>query len=134
MDYQEPSWAVPPPKDANWTLLEIKGGIPVASHSLNNNKCTLLGRASPHIQLHHESCSRLHARIAFDSQGTPWLRDLSSTHGTTVNRQRLPPAAIGNFESTTTKRGSRGIVLYPGRFTTVWCINTNILFGRTTRI
>lgn len=30
----------------------------------------------------HESCSRLHARIAFDSNGIPWLRDLGSGNGT----------------------------------------------------
>ena len=64
----------------------------------------------------HESCSRQHARIAFDAHGTPWLRDLGSGNGTFVNEKQLPPEACGKvYESTNSNRkGSRGVVLYPG--------------------
>ena len=66
------------------------------------------------IVLYHESCSRRHARVAFDSRGVPWLRDLGSAHGVTVNKKPLPAPAIGKVESVSTKTGSRGVVLFPG--------------------
>lgn len=114
----EPSWAVPPPSNDTWTLVEIKGGVEVASYPFQQ-KCIVLGRAASdlgthHVTLAHESCSRHHARIAFDSGGIPWLRDLASSHGTFVNKKKLPPAACGKEESSSSKRGSRGVVLYPG--------------------
>jgi pSer/pThr/pTyr-binding forkhead associated (FHA) protein len=117
--YQEPSWAVAPKENCCWTLLEVKGGVEIATHKLSK-ACTLLGRAiiesdcDDDIPLAHESCSRFHARIAFDGRGIPWLRDLASAHGTTVNRKKLPPAAVGKVESISPKAGSRGVVLHPG--------------------
>jgi len=123
-DYTEPTWAVTPSSEYKWSLLEIKGGVEVASYRLDK-KCIVLGRASQTIPLLHESCSRHHARIAFDQNGIPWLRDLHSSHGTTVNRKRLPPAAIGKMESTSTKSGARGVILYPGDV---------LQFGASTRL
>ena len=125
MAYQEPPWAVKP-SISEWKLTEIKSGVHIADHELDR-PCTLLGRAEDQVDiaLQHESCSRQHARIAFDSTGTPWLRDLQSTHGTTVNKKRLPTQAIGKQESNSTKAGSRGVVLYPGDV---------IQFGASTRI
>ena len=74
-------------------------------------------------------CSRLHARIAFDSTGTPWLRDLGSGNGTTINKKNLPPQSIGKLEANTPatmkKPGSRGVIVYPGDV---------IQFGASTRI
>jgi hypothetical protein len=74
-----------------------------------------MGRDADQAQIvvAHASCSRLHARIAFDSAGTPWLRDLASTHGTRVNKKALPAAACGKTESNGTHAGARGVVLYP---------------------
>jgi pSer/pThr/pTyr-binding forkhead associated (FHA) protein len=106
--------------------MEIKGGVQIAQHVLDR-PCVLLGRAADqvHIVLQHESSSRQHARIAFDVTGTPWLRDLSSAHGTTVNRKRMPAAAVGRSESLSRKAGSRGVTLYPGDI---------LQFGASTRI
>lgn len=78
----------------------------------------------------HESCSRLHARIAFDGGGTPWLRDLGSGNGTFVNGRRLPREACGKGEIEKDgvgdgKVGSRGVVVYPG---------DAIKFGASSRI
>ena len=84
----EPSWSVPPPRSAEWTLDEIKAGNVLATHSLTGilsgggGGCAVtFGRigddpALVDIVTAHESCSRVHARIAFDSSGSPWLRDL----------------------------------------------------------
>jgi pSer/pThr/pTyr-binding forkhead associated (FHA) protein len=110
------TWAVAP-KENGWTLLEVKGGAKVATHQLSK-ACTLLGRSCDHnnddIALVHESCSRFHAQIAFDGRGIPWLRDLASAHGTTVNHKKLPPAATNNVESASPKAGSWVVLLYPG--------------------
>ena len=112
-DYQEPSWAQAP--GHAWALVEIKNGTEIARHVLSKS-CVLLGRAADMVDivLYHESCSRRHARVAFDSRGVPWLRDLGSAHGVTVNKKPLPAPAIGKVESVSTKTGSRGVVLFPG--------------------
>jgi pSer/pThr/pTyr-binding forkhead associated (FHA) protein len=122
-DYQEPPWTAPPTGD--WKLLEIKGGMQLTTHVLV--RCTVLGRAEDVVDIHlaHESCSRQHARIAFDQTGTPWLRDLGSTHGTCVNKKALPRAACGKTETSSTKTGARGVVVYPGDV---------LQFGASTRI
>ena len=98
----------------------------MAKHKLDKN-CIILGRATDmvDITLAHESISRQHARIAFDSQGIPWLRDLQSTHGTLCNKRRLPPPAVGKVESNSHQAGSRGVMIFPGDV---------LQFGASTRI
>ncbi|KAL7529060.1 hypothetical protein ACHAXR_007957 [Thalassiosira sp. AJA248-18] len=133
-----PSWSRPP--QHAWQLEEIKHGNIISSHPLNdviqnNNSssscCITFGRIADDpsvvdIVTAHESCSRLHARIAFDQNGTPWLRDLGSGNGTFVNERRLPPEACGRGEEPNgNRKGSRGVVLYPG---------DAIRFGASTRI
>jgi pSer/pThr/pTyr-binding forkhead associated (FHA) protein len=124
----------------SWSLMEIKSGVEVARHDLSSRPYTLIGRDADacHVVLQHESCSRLHARIAFDNGGVPWLRDLSSTHGTTVNKRKLPAAACGKQEesATCTKPGARGVVLYPsdvlqlGASTRLYCLQGPEVFAR----
>jgi len=131
MSYQIPKWAQTPPPQYHheWFLTEIKGGVEVAKHPLHTQACTVLGRAADqvHIPLQHESASRQHARVAFDSHGIPLLKDLSSTHGTTCNKRRLPTAATGKHEAskTATHKGARGIMLFPGDI---------LQFGASTRL
>ena len=112
-DKDDPSTTTTP----EWKLLQVKEGVVVATHTLSHQACTVLGRAADQVDivLQHESCSRQHARIAFDGQtGTPWLLDLHSTHGTTVNRRPLPAAARhAEIYTTDDKTGSRGVILYP---------------------
>lgn len=131
--YQSPPWAQPPQQPSSngadtdcWKLLEIKSGVQVAEHVLTD-ACTILGRAEDQVQivLAHESCSRIHARIAFDHSGVAWLRDLGSTHGTIVNKRRLPSNACGLAESNSTHAGSRGVRVYPGDV---------LQFGASTRL
>ncbi len=120
------SWTRPPQHP--WTIDEVKNGNVITTYSLNdiiqtqNSKNSFpsitFGRIADDpsivdIVTAHESCSRQHARIAFDCHGTPWLRDLGSGNGTFVNERRLPPEACGKF-STSNQKGSRGVVLFPG--------------------
>jgi len=123
--YQEPEWAQKP-SSASWTLSEIKGGVEVARHDLSARPTTIFGRAVDmvHIPLHHQSISRQHARIAFDNNETPWLRDLQSAHGTIVNKRRLPAQACGKQESNSKDAGARGVILKVGDM---------IKFGASTR-
>ena len=127
MSYVPPRWAQTPDSVYEWSLLEIKGGVPVGHHPLHTKACTVLGRAADQVDiaLQHESISRQHARIAFDSGGFPWLRDLGSTHGTTCNKKTLPPVAVGKMERDDQSKGSRGVMIFPGDI---------LRFGASTRI
>ena len=106
----------------DWRLDEIKGGLTICQHSLHGIPLILFGRVSPEATLPHESlfvltahesCSRMHARIAFDRSGLPWLRDLGSNNGTFVNTKKLPPQSTGRNENGKGE-GSRGVRLFPG--------------------
>ena len=124
--YPDPEWAQLP-SDSSWFLLEIKGGVEIQRFDLSRRKSWLLGRAADqvHIPLAHDSISRCHARLAFDSSGVLWLRDLQSRHGTKVNKKDFPAQAVGTIESNSTKPGSRGVQIFPGDV---------IQFGASTRI
>lgn len=124
--YMKPNWCCAP--SSKWNLDEIKNGIIVQNHDLSTSLIAF-GRAadvkeSTNICTAHESCSRLHARIAFDSHGIPWLRDLGSGNGTRVNKIALPKRSIGRVENLKGE-GSRGVMIYPGDM---------IQFGASTRI
>mmetsp|Transcript_16034 Transcript_16034/g.24948 ORF Transcript_16034/g.24948 Transcript_16034/m.24948 type:complete len:715 (-) Transcript_16034:1160-3304(-) len=140
--WQPPCWSQIPPSTQQWHLDELKNGILLGTHSLNTllstnrRRCITFGRIDDPTQIDiltaHESCSRLHARIAFTSSGgIPYLKDLGSGNGTFVNNRQLPPEACGKWECTDENnkekevRGSRGVVLYPG---------DAIRFGCSTRI
>ena len=43
------------------------------------------------VVLEHPTASRLHAVVQFNKDGSFYLYDNASTHGTTLNRQKLPP-------------------------------------------
>jgi FHA domain len=114
---QSPAWAQPP--SHSWSLMEVKNGVEFALHKLScqpGRNIIVIGRdAQADIVLQHASISRFHARIAFDKeQGSPWLRDLSSSHGVFVNKRRLPPNSIGRDESVSSVAGSRGVIIFPG--------------------
>lgn len=134
-----PYWSQPPSQAHQWNLLEIKQGNLISSHSLNElasnrSGCVTFGRMDDSslvdVVTAHESCSRLHARLAFDHSGNAWLRDLRANNGTFVNNRRLPPEACGKLEvgkgaKEDGARGSRGVMVYPGDV---------FKFGASTRI
>ena len=119
-----PYWSQPPSSIHQWNLLEIKQGNLLSSHSLNEiashrSGCVTFGRMDDSslvdIVTAHESCSRLHARLAFDSSGNLWLRDFKTNNGTFVNKVRLPPEASGKHEIAQGSkedgvRGCRGVM------------------------
>lgn len=137
--WETPYWSQPPSNSHEWNLLEIKQGNLLSSFSLNKlaserSGCVTFGRMDDSslvdVVTAHESCSRLHARLAFDSSGNLWLRDLQSNNGTFVNNIRLPPEACGKVEAPKGSkadgaRGSRGVMVYPGDV---------FKFGASTRI
>ena len=137
--WEAPYWSQPPSNSNEWNLLEIKQGNLLSSFSLNQlasgrSGCVTFGRMDDSslvdVVTAHESCSRLHARLAFDSSGNLWLRDLQSNNGTYVNNIRLPPEACGKVEASKGSkadgtRGSRGVMVYPGDV---------FKFGASTRI
>ena len=119
-----PYWSQPPSSTHHWNLLEIKQGNLLSSHSLNEiasrrSGCVTFGRMDDSsvvdIVTAHESCSRLHARLAFDSSGHLWLRDFKTNNGTFVNKVRLPTEASGKYEIAKGSkedgvRGCRGVM------------------------
>ena len=99
-DDASPAWAGPPPTGtAPWTLEIIRSGVVVAPPSpLPVNPATgaaTVGRSpDAAIIIEHASSSRCHARLQVrSSDGALFIRDQSSTHGTCVGADRLPPRA-----------------------------------------
>ena len=87
---ENPSWSASPQASDQWFIEEIKNGVVVSKHSLSR-QCTYFGRAEDevHIPTSHPSCSRCHARIAFDKSSIPFLQDLNSGNGTIVNKKTI---------------------------------------------
>ncbi|XP_031211231.1 kanadaptin isoform X2 [Mastomys coucha] len=98
--YQEPSWGSP--ATAPYSLETLKGGTILGTRTLKDTSRCLFGRlASCDICLEHPSVSRYHAVLQHrgadpsgDSDGHEqgfYLYDLGSTHGTFLNKTRIPP-------------------------------------------
>ncbi|XP_032764862.1 kanadaptin [Rattus rattus] len=98
--YQEPSWGSP--ATAPYSLETLKGGTILGTRTLKDTSYCLFGRlASCDICLEHPSVSRYHAVLQHrgsdpsgdsDDQGQGfYLYDLGSTHGTFLNKTRIPP-------------------------------------------
>ncbi|VDM35390.1 unnamed protein product, partial [Hydatigera taeniaeformis] len=106
--YQPPSWACVCPSESCYFLEVIKNGtsLPEATIDLSNIDHCILGRQSGPLlnpqnptgrvsTLLHPSISRGHAVLQFGNNHdlTPgwYIYDLDSTHGTFVNKHRVPP-------------------------------------------
>ncbi|XP_051037779.1 kanadaptin [Phodopus roborovskii] len=98
--YQEPSWGSP--ATAPYSLETLKGGTILGTRTLKGTSCCLFGRlASCDVCLEHPSVSRYHAVLQHrgsdpdgesDGHGQGfYLYDLGSTHGTFLNKTRIPP-------------------------------------------
>lgn len=102
--YVEPEWAVKPEDNFSFEVLK-NGKIIETFKDLESKSCWSFGRLPKvnDIELAHPTISRFHAVLQYrgvsaedDGQSTKpgsgwYLFDLGSTHGTLVNKQRIPP-------------------------------------------
>ncbi|KAL2773755.1 kanadaptin [Daubentonia madagascariensis] len=98
--YQEPPWGGP--STATYSLETLKGGTILGTRSLKGTSYCLFGRLSScDVCLEHPSVSRYHAVLQHRASGPDrecdghgpgfYLYDLGSTHGTFLNKTRIPP-------------------------------------------
>ncbi|XP_054424476.1 kanadaptin isoform X2 [Pteronotus mesoamericanus] len=98
--YREPPWGGP--ATAPYSLETLKGGTILGTRSLKGTSCCLFGRLSScDVCLEHPSVSRYHAVLQHGPSGPDgecdghgpgfYLYDLGSTHGTFLNKTRIPP-------------------------------------------
>ncbi|RAH46709.1 putative FHA domain protein SNIP1 [Aspergillus brunneoviolaceus CBS 621.78] len=104
LKYHEPPEARKPPAKDSWRLYVFKGRDLLEMVELNVRSCWLVGREHLVVDfpLEHPSCSKQHAAIQFrfvekkneygDRIGRvkPYVIDLESANGTTVNGDRIP--------------------------------------------
>ncbi|KAI9915045.1 hypothetical protein PsorP6_007028 [Peronosclerospora sorghi] len=101
--YAPPAWS-PSGRNVFGLYLEvIKSGVVVETIALPRptaRSYTFVGRLATacDVVLVHASISRVHAVLQFDAQGALFLYDLRSTHGSIVNKRRIPAEAFVRLE------------------------------------
>lgn len=101
LKYSEPSWGGQPP-EASYSLEILKNGTIVDAVPLAQRSYYVVGRLPVcDVSLEHPSISRYHAVIQYRSlageSGSAgedtgfYIHDLGSTHGTVVNKNKIPP-------------------------------------------
>lgn len=99
--YTEPSWGGEPPEQP-YALEILKNGTIVDTVPLTARSYFLVGRLPVcDVSLEHPSISRYHAVIQYRGPGAEggsvgeetgfYVHDLGSTHGTVVNKNKVPP-------------------------------------------
>ncbi|KAM6324259.1 kanadaptin [Aegotheles albertisi] len=96
--YEEPPWGSRPPAGAGYGLEVLKGGVALGSVRLEGGSWFLVGRLPGcALALEHPSVSRHHAVLQYRGAGGSdpaagfYVYDLGSTHGTFLNKARVPP-------------------------------------------
>lgn len=100
--YTEPPWSGKPPDSRPYALEILKNGAIVDTVPLNQRGYFVVGRLPVcDVSLEHPSISRYHAVIQYRSQAGEsesvgeeegfYIHDLGSTHGTVVNKNKIPP-------------------------------------------
>lgn len=100
--YTEPSWGGKPPDSRPYALEILKNGAIVDTVPLNQKSYFVVGRLPVcDVSLEHPSISRYHAVVQYRSQAGEsesvgeeegfYVYDLGSTHGTVVNKNKIPP-------------------------------------------
>ncbi|XP_035177161.1 kanadaptin [Oxyura jamaicensis] len=99
--YEEPPWGCRPPAGAGYGLEVLKGGVVLGSVRLEGGSWFLAGRLPGcALSLEHPSVSRHHAVLQYRGPGSSpdgsdaagfYVYDLGSTHGTFLNKARVPP-------------------------------------------
>ncbi|KDO21609.1 hypothetical protein SPRG_13293 [Saprolegnia parasitica CBS 223.65] len=92
--YVPPEWAGGGQNVYGLSLEVIKSGVILDTVALDAKPFFVAGRMEPlcDLVLQHPSVSRTHAALQFDADGKLFVVDLKSTHGTHVNKRRLPPS------------------------------------------
>ncbi|CAG9536161.1 unnamed protein product [Cercopithifilaria johnstoni] len=101
LEYVPPPFAVEPSDDIHYGFEVIKNGIIIDSVNFEKRKAEtfiVIGRLpSCDIQLEHPTISRHHCILQYGDDlmnrtGKGWyIYDLGSTHGTRLNKKRIPP-------------------------------------------
>ncbi|XP_071051656.1 kanadaptin [Onthophagus taurus] len=102
LSYKEPDWGGIPDCDDEYVLEVLKSGQIVERINLMKKSFTVIGRLDDcDITMAHPTVSRYHAILQYrkiESEDNPkgfYLFDLSSTHGTFLNKQKLKPRVYG---------------------------------------
>lgn len=101
LKYTEPSWGGKTP-DTSYSLEILKNGTIVDTVPLTQRSFYVVGRLPVcDVTLEHPSISRYHAVIQYRSRPEEgesagedagfYINDLGSTHGTVVNKNKIPP-------------------------------------------
>ncbi|KAG0315923.1 Kanadaptin [Linnemannia gamsii] len=90
LKYQKPAWSGYPNQQFFFEV--IKNGIVVDKIQAPLKEFLTIGRLPMcDLEMEHPSLSRYHAVIQFKSSGETFLYDLNSSHGTKVNKSKIPP-------------------------------------------
>ncbi|KAK3829754.1 MAG: hypothetical protein J3R72DRAFT_456648 [Linnemannia gamsii] len=90
LKYQKPAWSGYP--NQQYFFEVIKNGVLVDKIQAPLKEFLTIGRLPMcDLEMEHPSLSRYHAIIQFKSSGETFLYDLNSSHGTKVNKSKIPP-------------------------------------------
>ncbi|KAF9427063.1 Kanadaptin [Podila epigama] len=90
LKYQKPSWSGYPNQQFSFEV--IKNGVIVDRVEAPEKEFMVIGRLPMcDLEMEHPSLSRYHAVVQFKSNGECFIYDLNSSHGTKLNKARIPP-------------------------------------------
>ncbi|KAF9292488.1 Kanadaptin [Linnemannia elongata] len=90
LKYQKPAWSGYPNQQFFFEV--IKNGVLVDKIKAPLKEFLTIGRLPMcDLEMEHPSLSRYHAVIQFKSSGETFLYDLNSSHGTKLNKAKIPP-------------------------------------------
>ncbi|KAF9359820.1 Kanadaptin [Mortierella sp. AD094] len=90
LKYQKPAWSGYPNQQFYFEV--IKNGIVVEKIKAPEKEFLVIGRLPMcDLEMEHPSLSRYHAVVQFKSNGECFIYDLNSSHGTKLNKNKIPP-------------------------------------------
>ncbi|KAG0353021.1 Kanadaptin [Podila minutissima] len=90
LKYQKPSWSGYPNQQFSFEV--IKNGVVVDRIEAPEKEFMVVGRLPMcDLEMEHPSLSRYHAVVQFKSNGECFIYDLNSSHGTKLNKTKIPP-------------------------------------------
>ncbi|KAF9328471.1 Kanadaptin [Podila minutissima] len=90
LKYQKPSWSGYPNQQFSFEV--IKNGVVVDRIEAPEKEFMVIGRLPMcDLEMEHPSLSRYHAVVQFKSNGECFIYDLNSSHGTKLNKTKIPP-------------------------------------------